>query len=504
MAITCARDVHSVPPIHASSLSSRETPTAKTARTSDIVESVDSASFVSAPSSIVPSPLRTSVDDRSEVDSEAARYPPRSITFELPPVDRGRGAWQYLIASFFIEATIWGTPNSYGVFLAAYLDRPIAKSAGATTLLPLVGVLSSGLMYLLSPLIFAYINRFPGHRKRLSWSGAIICASSLVISSFAKSAFQLVLTQGASYAIGGALIYYVNIASLSEWWVAKRGMANGIVFAGTAAGGLILPFVLNALIDRFGLERALQSLGVFTGLALACLLPLTRNRVPLSKATGAPHATYGFASFPVRNKALWIYFLANLLNSMAYFIPALWLPAFASALGLPASDGTAALAAINAAAVVSRIGLGFLSDRKSPHIIGGLTAMSSAAAILLIWGIASVTFAWLLVFAIAFGALAGGYTSLWAASIREVAKDDAQATVLIYGIFSLTRGIGDVLVAPITAALFQSGTHISGRIGLGVDPGYASIILFAGGVMALGSFVEVLGLYVQRKQRKEQ
>jgi hypothetical protein len=42
----------------------------------------------------------------------------------------------------------------------------------------------------------------------------------------------LVALQGVLYAIGGALLYAPCISYMSEWFVARRGFANGLLFAG--------------------------------------------------------------------------------------------------------------------------------------------------------------------------------------------------------------------------------------------------------------------------------
>ncbi|EEC00060.1 hypothetical protein MPER_00081, partial [Moniliophthora perniciosa FA553] len=36
---------------------------------------------------------------------------------------------------------------------------------------------------------------------------------------------------------------------MSEWFVCRRGLANGVISAGTAAGGLIFPLFLPLLIS---------------------------------------------------------------------------------------------------------------------------------------------------------------------------------------------------------------------------------------------------------------
>jgi len=58
------------------------------------------------------------------------------------------------------------------------------------------------------------------------------------------------------------------VSLLSEWFVARRGLANGVVFAGTAIGGLIIPFLLEFLLSRYGAPITLRAL-VSPELALA-------------------------------------------------------------------------------------------------------------------------------------------------------------------------------------------------------------------------------------------
>ncbi|TFY70620.1 hypothetical protein EVG20_g2379, partial [Dentipellis fragilis] len=66
----------------------------------------------------------------------------------LAPVDGGWRAWSFLIASAVVEALVWSLPFAYGIILSAYLQEPkLASQPHATTLLPLVGTLSSGVIY---------------------------------------------------------------------------------------------------------------------------------------------------------------------------------------------------------------------------------------------------------------------------------------------------------------------------------------------------------------------
>jgi hypothetical protein len=47
-----------------------------------------------------------------------------------------------------VENVVWGFPNAFGVFLDAYLKDPVYTSQpNAQLLLPLVGTLTSGIIY---------------------------------------------------------------------------------------------------------------------------------------------------------------------------------------------------------------------------------------------------------------------------------------------------------------------------------------------------------------------
>ena len=63
--------------------------------------------------------------------------------------------------------------------------------------------------------------------------------------SFTTQAWQLLLSQGLLYSIGGSLCYYPTFMYLSEWFVARRGFANGICFAGTAGEQLTELYIVK-------------------------------------------------------------------------------------------------------------------------------------------------------------------------------------------------------------------------------------------------------------------
>lgn len=99
-----------------------------------------------------------------------------------------------------------------------------------------------GIMYLGAPFSFALLQRFPHHRRHCAVLGLVIMIIGLVASSFATRVSHLILTQGILYAIGGSMLYTPTIIFLDEWFIARKGFAFGVMWAGTGIDPLVSTF----------------------------------------------------------------------------------------------------------------------------------------------------------------------------------------------------------------------------------------------------------------------
>ena len=90
--------------------------------------------------------------------------------------------------------------------------------------------LLQGVMYLGSPLGFMAMRRWPIVLRWGMRAGLVILVVSMIASSFATKVWQLVLTQGALYAIGASLMYYPIIIYVDEWFVRRKGLAFGVMW----------------------------------------------------------------------------------------------------------------------------------------------------------------------------------------------------------------------------------------------------------------------------------
>ncbi|GJE99307.1 MFS general substrate transporter [Phanerochaete sordida] len=420
----------------------------------------------------------------------------------LAPVDRGFGAWSFLAGAFLIEGLVWGFPNAYGVFLVKYLEDPAwASQKHARGLLPLIGPMASGIMYGAASVSFPMAARFPRHRRKAMWLGVVLIFVSLFAASFARTIPSLLALQGVMYAIGGALLYAPAIYYMSDWFVERRGLALGIIDAGTACGGLVLPLILPPLVDKHGSAKILRYYSIVCLGLLTLILPFVRGRLPEARMVHGPVNPRAFAVtqnrlFWLKDKTFWVINVANTLQGLAYFVPLLWLPTYASSLRLSSRDSSLSLALLNAASLVGRMGSGMLSDTVNPWLIASTTLMLTSLSIFILWGVLSYTFAGVLVYGIAYGCLAGGWTSLWASFLRPIAKDDPTHTTSMLGVLMLFRGIGNILSTPISTALQgdQSGLGDE-RIGVaGAYQGaYEKVIIYAGTCFAAAALVVAAG-----------
>ncbi|KAJ7745497.1 MFS general substrate transporter [Mycena olivaceomarginata] len=441
----------------------------------------------------VPLPPSTStlfVDSESspgnQLASRHSRETLRSVNeVALPPADGGFGAWSFLAAAFAVEAIVWGFPDAFGVFLNSYLQDPrYASQKSATSLLPLIGTLSSGIILF-----------------RL-WLGAALCSGTLFAASYATQIFQLIILQGVLYAIGGSLLYLPCISYMSEWFIARRGMANG-----TSAGGLLIPLALPLLTGKYGLATTLRILGI--GMAIQGPIP-----------RGAP----GPQSW-IRQPGFWVLIAVNTLQGAAYFVPIIYLPTFARDLQVNASKAAVTVARLRRR---PRLSMGYLSDSFNPWMLAFAILATTSLTNFVLWGILSHSFAGLLAFGVAYGTVAGGWTCLWTGFVRPLAsasslldlKTTSSCPQRSMGTSSLSRGIGNIVATPISAKLYtQHHLYLQGNVTTGhgnmnatmartgfdvgdKDGRFATMIVYVGTCFAGAAGVAALGWMLDRRSRR--
>ncbi|KAF5340127.1 hypothetical protein D9758_013148 [Tetrapyrgos nigripes] len=438
------------------------------------------------------------VDDINTVDDDDPNLP-RLNESSLPPMDGGYHAWSYLIAAFFVETIVWGFPETFGVFLEDYLSDPsYASQPNANFLLPLIGPISTGIMYCSSPFLDPLITRYPYYRQTAMRIGAVICAAALFGASWARSVPQLLVLQGVIYAIGGSLLYYPTLSYLNSWFLVRRGLANGVVFAGTSTGGVLLPLVIPRLLQRYGSRVVLRWLGVSVGVGLIpgmiWIKPRVPERVgprPPSRAPSAPSrrtrssadaSVYERVKECFRQRLSWwfsrssflVLLAANTVQGFGYYMPLIWLPTYASSLNLDKTRSSLALSLLNAGGFIGRLTFGFLSDKLDPWVLSLGTLISTTLSVFVLWGVCSSNLAGLLSFGLTYGIVGGGWVTVWAGfikrSVRPGTNERNNSLTNEHCICQpLGRATTDNNAADTSNAVAPEVAHARDRAGTGLD-----------------------------------
>lgn len=188
---------------------------------------------------------RSSSHDLNDADSGSSR-----AQYALPPADQGRQAWLCLLGCFTTNFLVWGLAFSYGVLQEYYTTHePFSSHPGG---IPAVGTTATGLGYLTMPLFVFMYRRFPRARIISLWTSLPCLAAALIGASFANTVGELIFFQGVLYALAGNALIVPTFTFLDEWFVRRKNLAIGIMWAGDGAGGCAMPLVLNALLSSVG------------------------------------------------------------------------------------------------------------------------------------------------------------------------------------------------------------------------------------------------------------
>jgi hypothetical protein len=428
-------------------------------------------------------------------DSQTTDEPTIPVVYQqLAPTDRGSGAWRVLIAGFFFEALLWGFPVCFGVFQEYYSHVP----AFANQNVAIIGTVTQGLGYLGAPLGAAVTKRYPRYQRHMIVLGCVMCIVALGTGSLADNLGGLVATQGVLYATGFLLLYWPTLSMVNEWWVVRRGFAFGLIQAAagiphvssayndydvdekTGASGAILPFVFQALLQRYGYKTTLQATAISMILLAGPLIPFCKPRLPASESAALANLDWSFRTNPL----FWIYVLSTIIQGFGLFFPTVFLASYATDIGLSGTMGALALSVLSMAQFAGQVTFGYLSDKSvlSVTTLAIICSVMSSLAAFLLWGFGH-SLALLLLFSIVFGFFGYGFACLRAAMAKQFTSDPTTLIALQSILISVT-GLGNIAVGPISAALIHGK---GSKWSYGVRR-YEYVIYFTGSCM-LGSAV---------------
>ncbi|KAH8663660.1 major facilitator superfamily domain-containing protein [Tricladium varicosporioides] len=353
--------------------------------------------------------------------------------------DGGYG-WVVIFACSIITFWFVGTTYAWGIMQAAL----VARNLSSPSTISFVGSLVCASISVLA-LVNARIIRRIGARNT-GLLGVGFLGTGEVLSGWTTGSI------GGLFVTAGVVMGVISTIP-AQYFNKKRGIANGVVYAGGGIGGAAISFFFDTLITRLGPEWAFRILGlvtVATGLPAAWLI---KERAPITSSMFVEWRLFKNIQFTM----LWA---AGAIATFPLFVPPFFLPLYSASLGLSPSSGAGLVAGFSFSSAVGRVGCGLLCDSIGPVNTLLLSLVLSAVSMLAIWPVSN-SLGPLVLFVIINGAANGGFFSTMPTVVGSVFGSRRVSVAM--GMIVTGWGGGYLMGAPIAGYLLAAygGEHSS-------------------------------------------
>lgn len=208
-------------------------------------------------------------------------------------------------------------------------------------------------------------------------------------------------------------------------------------------------------LSRFSFSVTMWAWAVIVAVLVCPFLPFVKPRipVPVTQARRPQKISFRF----LKSQTFLIFQLGNLVQSLGYFAPTLYLPTYSRQVFRESGlKTTVALTSMNAGMVVGFLLIGHLIDRWHVANVILLATSCTVFGVVVLWGV-SVSLPPLCVFAVLYGTFAGSASATWPGIVRAVKERDQSAPGgLLLGLFTAVRGVGSIACGPISEGLINA------------------------------------------------
>jgi MFS family permease len=368
-----------------------------------------------------------------------------------------KNRWVIVFSAAVITTVGFGSRGVFGVFYVEMLREFEWNRAD------LAGVYSLGLLIMgAGGALAGALVRFLGP-KRFYLLGGLLVGLTFYLASRVESLLDVYLAWGV---LGGLTLAALGPASaqglVARWFTTRRGLAIGLVGAGTGGGSLILAPLAQIFIDSYGWRGGLVAVGVISFIVVAVVGVVFMREPPTEIASQSPpkpetgppaggevrggspaaeSAAVWTLSGALRTGPVWTISIAWLgLATSIHFIGTHFV-ALTVGVGHPALFGSTILALSGVISIVNRVVGGGLSDR-----IGRVKTFVTGAFVAAL-GLAVLFFhqtpdrVWdLYLFAVLFGGGIGAMTGQTTALASDMYRGKNFGTIL--GFITIGFGLG--------------------------------------------------------------
>lgn len=366
--------------------------------------------------------------------------------------------WWIVVGAFFLNfAGIGIIMNSMGVFI-----KPVSESLGFTrggfTLYFTIAALA---MMVMAPVMGKLLERYD-IRIIMTISTAMMAASFALFSQCRTLTQFYILALFLGIGSAGSHIIPVSMM-ITNWFIDKRGLAMGIVFAATGVGGLIFNPLANWIIMHHSWQAAYLAFGLIIGvfsiptaIFIVRAKPSDKGLLPYGGEAAVARQSLSeqgglTATEALRDRAFWLLAVIILLVAIANMGVLHHIVPYLTDIGYSSTTATALMSLHMAMLIFGKVLTGSLADRLGLLKSYLVCMMGLVIAIVLLYG------AQLMWVAVVFSVLFG-----FSIAVRTVLPPLMTARVLgqkhfavIYGFLNIFTTLGTAVGVPLSGFIYD-------------------------------------------------
>ncbi|KAI8053174.1 major facilitator superfamily domain-containing protein [Gilbertella persicaria] len=407
-------------------------------------------------------------------------------TEDLP--DGGYG-WFVVLGTFMTQFTSFGTSACWGI-LQDYLDVNMFqnKTTNSQFKLSFVGTLLEVCTTLCGPLAQIISSQFG--TKTVLIIGTILATLGLELASLGTELWHFYLTVGVMFGCGASLLFVTGMGTTPLWFNKRRGIATGIASGGTGIGGVILPFVITPLNESLGIAWTFRIMGFICLVCDVIACVFVKDKVSVKKQAGERSLKHIFDFSILKDINFLLWTCGSVISIMGYFIPFFFLPAYATYLGLSASQSSALIAVMSACSFIGRILVGYIGDRIGRLNANIIFTFCCSLTNFLIWTFA-YSYGSLMAYSALFGLFCASYfammTTITAAILSPEQYRTGVSTLLLSNTVSV---LGITIAGAVEASLKNTEPYFSYKM-------FTGVVYLVGGIILVALKIRIKGLFAK-------
>jgi MFS family permease len=295
--------------------------------------------------------------------------------------------------------------QAYGIYLSHYLADDIYPEATSWDY-AFVGGFNFAIAMLIAPVVTILTRKLGIHV--IMFTGMLLQCAGFISASFATRIWQLHISQGVLIGCGIGCLYIPALPILSQWFLKRRSLANGISAAGSGVGGACFTWGTEAIIQRWGISWALRITGLIALVAQFIAITMIRDRNRAIRPT-----QLGFDRKLLRRVEVLLLLAWAFISMFGYVVLLFSLSDFALSIGLSRSQATDVIGLLNIGTAVGRPIIGIASDRWSRIDTAGALTLLCGLSCFAFW-LPATSYGLTVFFAILCGAILGVF---WMVSV---------------------------------------------------------------------------------------